>query len=300
MKLYLQLDELRGRAWTPEEAFAYCADLATSHYENFIVGSLLMPRDIRPHLHAVYAFCRWADDLGDEVGDPALSLRLLEDFEREIGDCYSGNARHPVFRALSETVRRFDIPPDPFHHLIRAFKRDQTQTRYATFTDLLHYCRDSANPVGHLFLHLFGYRDPERQRLSDETCTGLQLANHWQDVSVDIVKGRIYLPQEDLDRFAVPENVIQSTRSTKAFLDLMKFEVERAREFFDRGAALTPTIQGRFRVDVELFRLGGLGILDEIERLGFDVLKSRPKVSKTRQMALLIKSLLRCRIFPSM
>lgn len=290
MNLHLRLDELRARNWTREEAYAYCAELAGSHYENFVVGSILMPREIRPHLFVVYAFCRWADDLGDEVGDPELSMKLLEDFELEIDDAYADRACHPVFVALAETVRKFEIPAAPFHALIRAFKRDQTQTRYATFADLLDYCRDSANPVGHLFLGLFGSRDAERRRLADEICTGLQLANHFQDVRIDHGKGRIYIPQEDLDRFAVSEDVIASGRATGAFRDLMRFEVDRARGFLERGAALPPMIDGRFRTDVELFRLGGLAILRAIERIGYDVLKTRPTVSKARQALLLVRA----------
>ena len=187
------------------EAQQYCRRLARSHYENFSVATWFLPKRLRQHFYNVYAYCRISDDLGDEVGDPNLSLQLLDQWGRELDACYSGHARHPVFVALSETIRLFDIPRKPFADLLNAFRQDQTITRYPTFDDLLGYCQYSANPVGHLVLYLCGYRDAERQSLSDYTCTALQLANFWQDVSRDYAKGRIYLPLEDLGRFGVVE-----------------------------------------------------------------------------------------------
>ena len=176
----------------------YCAHLARTHYENFSVATWFLPKRLRQHFFNVYAYCRISDDLGDEVGDTAASLELLDQWQRELDSCYEGAPKHPVFVALAETVRQFDIPKHEFSDLLTAFRQDQTVTRFETFNDVLGYCHYSANPVGHLVLYLCGYRDAERQQLSDYTCTALQLANFWQDVSVDYAKGRIYLPLEDL------------------------------------------------------------------------------------------------------
>src|SRR5437868_5356422 len=215
-----------------EQSRAYCERLARSHYENFSVASWFLPARLRQHFFNVYAYCRISDDLGDEVGNPAASLLLLDQWQRELDACYAGSPRHPVFVALAETVRTFEIPQHEFSDLLTAFRHDQVITRYQTFDDVLGYCRNSANPVGHLVLYLSGYRDPERQKLSDYTCTALQLANFWQDVVVDYGKGRIYLPLQDLAKYGVSENDIAERRATPQFIELMKFEVARAREWF--------------------------------------------------------------------
>src|SRR5881392_2424176 len=213
-----------------EDAYSYCERLARTHYENFSVATWLLPKRLRQHFFNVYAYCRISDDLGDETGDCAASLQLLDEWESELNACYSGAPRHPVFVALAGTVREFEIPRHEFSDLLTAFRQDQTTTRHQTFDDLLGYCRNSANPVGHLVLYLCGYRDAERQQLSDCTCTALQLANFWQDVAVDYGKGRIYLPLENLRRFDVDESVIASSHATPQFIELMRFEVTRARE----------------------------------------------------------------------
>src|SRR5712671_5797901 len=212
------------------EAREYCRRLARTHCENFAVATWFLPSRLRQHFFNVYAYCRISDDLGDEVGDSAASLQLLDQWEGELNACYDGHPRHPVFVALAETVRKFEIPKHEFVDLLTAFRQDQTVHRYETFADLLGYCRNSANPVGHLVLYLCGYRDPERRQLSDYTCTALQLANFWQDVSADYGKGRIYLPLEDLRRFRVTEDEIRAARNTPAFREMMQFEVDRARE----------------------------------------------------------------------
>src|SRR6266576_2389082 len=214
-----------------DEARSYCARLSQTHYENFSVASWFLPGRLRQHFFNVYAYCRIADDLGDEVGDSAVSLQLLDQWEGELNACYDGHPRHPVFVALVETVRMFEIPKQEFADLLTAFRQDQTILRYETFVDLLGYCSYSANPVGHLVLYLCGYKDDERQRLSDYTCTALQLANFWQDVSADYAKSRIYLPLEDLRRFGVSEEEIRAARNTSAFREMMRFEVDRAREW---------------------------------------------------------------------
>ncbi len=204
------------RAPSLQEAQQYCSRLAHSHYENFSVVTWFLPKHLHQHFYNVYAYCRISDDLGDEVGDPQQSLALLDEWEAELERCYSGEPRHPVFVALQPTVREFDIPQHEFSDLLQAFRQDQTTTRYPTFDDVLGYCRYSANPVGHLVLYLCGYRDAERQKLSDYTCTALQFANFWQDVAVDYGKGRIYLPLEDLAKYGVSESDIAHRRATPA------------------------------------------------------------------------------------
>src|SRR5262249_46002074 len=280
------------RAPTLAEAQAYCERLARTHYENFLVATWLLPARLKQHFFNVYAYCRISDDLGDEVGDPQLSLLLLDQWEAELDQCYQGAPRHPVFVALQQTVRQLDIPRKPFADLLVAFRRDQTTTRYETFDELLGYCLNSANPVGRLVLYVCGYRDAERQRLSDFTCTALQLANFWQDVAVDYGKGRIYLPLEDMRRFGVKEQQIAERKFTSAFRELMKFEVARAREWFDKGLPLAGTLASELAVDIELFTRGGQEILNAIERQGYDVLSRRPVISKSRKLGLLVRAAL--------
>ncbi len=275
-----------------EQSRAYCERLARSHYENFSVTSWFLPARLRQHFFNVYAYCRISDDLGDEVGNPAASLLLLDQWQRELDACYAGSPRHPVFVALAETVRKFEIPQHEFSDLLTAFRQDQTITRYETFDDLLGYCRNSANPVGHLVLYLCGYRDAERQKLSDYTCTALQLANFWQDVSVDYAKGRIYLPLESLRRFGVTEEDLTANRNTSSFCEMMRFEVARAREWFERGLPLVGKVDKELAIDLELFTRGGQEILKAIEKQGFAVLGRRPTISKSRKLALVARAAL--------
>ncbi|HEX2598961.1 MAG TPA: squalene synthase HpnC [Terriglobales bacterium] len=274
------------------EARQYCRKLATNHYENFSVATWFLPKRLRQHFYNVYAYCRISDDLGDEVGDPRASLQLLNAWQQELEACYAGSPKHPVFVALSETVQAFEIPKHEFSDLLTAFRQDQTVTRYKSFDDLLGYCKNSANPVGHLVLYLCGYKDSERQLLSDFTCTALQLANFWQDVSLDYAKGRIYLPLEDLHRFAVSEDDIAHQRNTSAFVEMMKFEVERAREWFRQGLPLIQKVSRELAVDIELFSRGGQEILNAIEAQGFAVLGRRPVISKPRKLALVARAAL--------
>jgi squalene synthase HpnC len=273
-----------------EEARAYCERLAKSHYENFSVATWFLPSHLRQHFYNVYAYCRISDDLGDEVGDPQQSLELLNQWETELNACYAGLPKHPVFVALAETVKQFGIPQHEFSDLLIAFRQDQTVTRFETFNDVLAYCRYSANPVGHLVLYLCGYSDAERQKLSDYTCTALQLANFWQDVFVDYGKGRIYLPLEDLRRFGVTGEDIAQRRATPQFLAMMKFEVERARDWFALGLPLVKVVNRDLAIDLELFSRGGQEILNAIERQGFDVLRARPKISKSRKLLLVLRA----------
>ena len=273
-----------------DEAHRYCAHLARTHYENFSVATWFLPKRLRQHFFNVYAYCRISDDLGDAVGDGAASLALLDLWQGELDACYEGAPRHPVFVALAETVRQFDIPRQEFSDLLIAFRQDQTITRFETFQDVLGYCRYSANPVGHLVLYLCGYRDRERQQLSDFTCTALQLANFWQDVSVDYEKGRIYLPLEDLRRFEVSETTIAEEQNTTAFRAMMKFEVERARDWFRQGLPLIGKVDRELAIDLELFSRGGLEILNAIEQQGYAVLGNRPAISKSRKLSLVFRA----------
>jgi squalene synthase HpnC len=275
-----------------EDAREYCRRLARTHYENFSVATWFLPKHLRQDFLNVYAYCRIADDLGDEVGDPTAALALLDEWQAELDACYEGAPRHPVFVALADTVRKFQIPKHEFSDLLIAFRQDQTITRFETFDDVLAYCRYSANPVGHLVLYLCGYSDPERQQLSDYTCTALQLANFWQDVSVDYAKGRIYLPLEDLRQYSVAEEDIQENRNTPAFCAMMKFEVERARQWFARGLPLITKVDKELAVDLELFSRGGQEILNAIERQNFAVLGCRPVISKSRKLALVARAAL--------
>jgi squalene synthase HpnC len=273
-----------------EDAQRYCERLARGHYENFSVATWFLPGKLKQHFYNVYAYCRISDDLGDEVGDARQSLQLLDQWEAELNACYDGAPRHPVFVALAETVRKFAISKHEFSDLLIAFRQDQTVTRFPTFNDVLGYCRYSANPVGHLVLYLCGYSDGERQQLSDCTCTALQLANFWQDVAVDYAKGRIYLPLEDLRRYQVSEEQIAQRRVTPQFIELMKFEVQRAREWFDRGLPLVKKVDRELAIDLELFSRGGQEILNAVERQGFDVLTRRPVISKPRKLWLVARA----------
>ncbi|MGA7924423.1 MAG: squalene synthase HpnC [Candidatus Sulfotelmatobacter sp.] len=275
-----------------EQSQDYCRRLARTHYENFSVATWFLPQKLRQDFFNVYAYCRISDDLGDEVGDAAAALALLDEWQRQLDACYDGNPLHPVFVALAETVRKFAIPKHEFSDLLIAFRQDQTVTRFETFDDVLAYCRYSANPVGHLVLYLGGYHDSDRQQLSDCTCTALQLANFWQDVSVDYAKGRIYLALEDLRRYSVSEDDLAHNRNTPAFCAMMKFEVERARQWFERGLPLVQKVDKALAVDLELFTRGGQEILNAIERQGFAVLGRRPVISKPRKLALVARAAL--------
>jgi squalene synthase HpnC len=275
-----------------QQANAYCERLARSHYENFSVATWFLPKSLRQHFYNVYSYCRISDDLGDETGNTSASLQLLDEWEQELEACYQGSPRHPVFVALAATVRQFNIPKQTFADLLTAFRQDQRVTRYQTFDDLLRYCRYSANPVGHLVLYLGGYRDDERQRLSDFTCTALQLANFWQDVSPDYEKGRIYLPLEDLRNHGVGESDIAHKNNSAQFIEMMRFEVQRAREWFERGLPLVDQVSRDLAIDIELFSRGGQEILNAIERQNYAVLGNRPAISKARKLALVARAAL--------
>ena len=279
--------------YTVPQAEAYTRWLATHHYENFHVVSWLLPKRLHQDFYNVYSYCRWADDLGDEMGDAAESLRLLAWWREGLHAMYAGQAAHPVFVSLSATVKRYSIPQQPFDDLIRAFEQDQTVARYRNWDELFAYCRYSANPVGRLVLYLCGYSDAERQRLSDATCTALQLANFWQDVTVDWEKGRVYIPLEVLDRHGSPVEDIGARRATPSFAAAMREAVARARALFLEGLPLAGMVDRRLAVDIELFSRGGMRVLDKIAAQGYDVLSRRPAISKTERVWILLGTLAR-------
>ncbi len=285
-----------GRAVSLPEARRYCERLARSHYENFTVVSAFFPRAKRQDMYNVYAFCRHSDDLGDEEMGQGDRLAALEAWDREIDAMLAGEARHPILVALRETVERYGIPGKLFHDLIAAFKMDQTIRRWETFGDLRHYCRHSADPVGRIVLYVFEEAREETFRLADETCTGLQLANFWQDVWRDFQIGRVYIPQEDLRRFDYTEADLAARVVDERWRALMRFEVERARGYFERGFALLPLVRRELRIDLDLFGRGGLAVLDAIERRGYDVLTRRPALSKAKKAWLVLRALARLKL----
>lgn len=273
----------------PKDSWETCARLASQHYENFTVGSLLLPRRVRRHFWSVYAYCRTVDDLGDEANGDRLDL--LDAWEEELHACFEGRPRHAVTRALLETVETFTLPKEPFQRLIEANRIDQRRHSYRTFAELLEYCSYSANPVGRIVLRLVGCDQPAALEFSDAVCTGLQLANFWQDIVRDLEKGRIYIPREDMERFGFDPILLRTRTCDARFRSLMQFQVNRTLAFFDRGEALIPMIPPRFRIDVALFGMGGRAILDQIERRGYDVLSHRPTVSGAHKAGLLIKAI---------
>jgi squalene synthase HpnC len=281
------------RVWTRDESLGYTHWLATHHYENFHVVSFLLPKKLHQDFYNIYSFCRWADDLGDEIGDQQESLRLLAWWREELDAMYAGETRHPVFTALRGTVEQYGIPEQPFADLIRAFIQDQTVLRYPTWEGVLDYCVYSANPVGRLLLYLCGYRDDERQRMSDCTCTALQLANFWQDVTVDLDKNRVYIPLEVLERHHYTVEDLFARRRTENFRQVMIEVVDRARQLFLEGLPLARTVDRRLAIDLDLFSRGGMYVLKKIEQQDYDVLVRRPAISKLERVGLLLGSLAR-------
>jgi squalene synthase HpnC len=279
---------------TLDEARAWCKNLAESHYENFHVASWFLPKALRPHFHSIYAYCRISDDLGDEVPDRSAALALLDLWGRELDACYEGRARHPVFVALAETIRQCGIPKKPFADLLVAFRQDQAVTRFANMNEVLAYCEYSANPVGRLVLYACGEVTPETQdekfRLSDATCTALQLANFWQDVRVDWQKDRVYLPQDDMRQFGVTDETIASGVATPEFRALLRYEVDYARGLFKQGLPLIGMVNRDLAIDLDLFSRGGLEILRAVELRDYDVLSARPSIGKGTKLQLALRA----------
>jgi squalene synthase HpnC len=284
---HLGLAGRTGKRYSAREAADYCRQLARSHYENFTVASWLLPRRLLPHFYSIYAYCRWADDLADETGDPQRSLELLDAWQDELERCYAGEAEHPVFVALGPTIRQFDIPREPFLRLLNAFRQDQEKTRYATHDEVLTYCRDSANPVGRLVLYLGECHDEECGELSDSICTGLQLINFCQDIARDWAKGRIYLPADVLARAGCSEATFARGVADEPFRAALEQEVQRAEDYLHRGQPLIERMPRELRVDIALFAAGGLAIAQAIRAIDFDVWRMRPTLSKPHQLRLL-------------
>jgi squalene synthase HpnC len=276
---------------TPEAAQNYTRWLATHHYENFNVVSWLLPKELHQDFYNLYAYCRWADDLGDEIPDTQRALDLLDWWKEELNDCYEGRPSHPVFIALRETIIAKDIPRQPFADLLKAFRQDQTVRRYPSWDAVLKYCVYSANPVGRLVLCLCGYRDEQRQRLSDATCTALQLANFWQDVGRDLEKGRIYIPLDAAAAHGLTESDIGERRFDDRYISLMKDLIVRTRALFAEGRPLATMVDARLSVDLEMFSRGGIAVLDAIEAAGYNTLHHRPSVGKGKQARLLGRAL---------
>ena len=289
-KEFLESADALSASYTPAQAEEYTRWLATHHYENFHVVTFLLPKRLHQDFYNVYAFCRWADDLGDEIGDPAESLRLLAWWREELYAMYEGRTKHPVFVALEATAHKYNLPRQLFDDLIRAFEQDQTVTRYADWDGVFGYCRYSANPVGRLLLRLCGYADEERDAMSDATCTALQLANFWQDVTVDLEKNRVYLPLHLFDRYGYTLAELEARRFTPAFRDLMRDAVAVARELFLKGFPLAKTVNRRLGFDLELFSRGGMRVLEKIEALDYNVLSKRPAISKPERVLLMLQA----------
>jgi squalene synthase HpnC len=282
---------------SPAEAFAYCERLARAHYENFPVGSLLVPKNKRKHVYSIYAFARTADDFADECYENGLNeaqrLSSLDDWEGKLEACYRGEANHPIFIALAETTRELKLPARLFHDLLSAFRQDIIKRRYANFDEVLNYCTRSANPIGRLVLLLFDYRNERLFQLSDQICTGLQLANFWQDVAIDIDKDRIYLPQDEMEHYGVKVDDLRERRFDHYYAELLRFQVERTKEFFQRGSRLPDLVNGRLSFELRLTWFGGMRILERIEGLDYDTLRTRPKITKADKFRVLVRSLIK-------
>ena len=290
-KEYVRSVPLGAAGYSATESLGYTRWLATHHYENFHVVTFLLPKRLHQDFYNVYSFCRWADDLGDEIGDAGESLRLLSWWRSELEAMYQGQTSHPVFVALKETVLHHSIPMEPFQRLIRAFEQDQTVTRYANFEEVFDYCVKSANPVGHLVLYLCGYRDAERQALSDFICSGLQLANFWQDVSVDLAKNRVYLPLNLLDKHGYTVDKLFEGKEDEQFRAVMQEAVAVAEDLFRKGLPLIKSLDRRLALDIDLFSRGGMKILDKIRDQNYNVLRRRPSISKAERAMILIQCL---------
>jgi squalene synthase HpnC len=289
-KEYVYSAEALGDTYSQSAAEQYTRWLATHHYENFHVVSFLLPKRLHQDFYNVYAFCRWADDLGDEIGDREESLRLLGWWRAELEAMYAGRVKHPVFVALQETVHKYALARQLFGDLISAFEQDQRVGRYANWEQLFDYCRCSANPVGRLVLRLCGYADAERDRMSDATCTALQLANFWQDVTVDFEKDRVYLPLDLLARHGYTVEDLAARKFNPSFQAAMREAVEVARKLFVEGLPLAKTVDRRLGFDLDLFSRGGMRVLDKIERQNYNVLARRPTISKFERLRLLFNA----------
>lgn len=274
-----------------EDAFAYCEQIARGHYENFPVGSALIPRELRRHFFSIYAYSRAADDIADEGSlPPDERVALLDDWERQLREAYEGQASHPVFVALAATVREKSIPMEPLRDLLRAFRMDARNEGFDTTTDLLYYCYHSANPVGRLVLHLFGLYDEERRTLSDKICTGLQMANFWQDISIDVPRGRINLPRESMEYFEYSLDELRRGVFNENFREMLAYHVDHAMNHFQHGYPLIRAVPfRRLQSELGLVFLGGVRILHKIKALDYNVLATRPRLTLADKLWMLAR-----------
>ena len=285
----------QSQNWSLSAAYAYCATLAQAHYENFPVGSVLVPKSLRQYFYSIYAFARTADDFADEGYEENYReqdrLDLLNEWRLMLREAFTGRARHPIFIALADTQAKFALPLTLFEDLLSAFSQDVVKRRYQTFAELTDYCRRSANPIGRLILLLFGYRDEARHLMSDSICTGLQLANHWQDVEVDLRKDRVYLPEEDLRQYGLSVEMLKTQTTSPTFSELMQFEIARARQLFSQGKPLCTAVTGRLGIELRVVWLGGVKILKAIEENGYDVFRKRPVITRGDKLQILFRAL---------
>jgi squalene synthase HpnC len=270
--------------WSEHRAYEYCEEFARAHHESFPVASHFVPSEIRPHLIALYAFARAADDFADEPEYDGRREEALDAWHDELHRCFHGEATHPVFVALQDTIEKRALPLPPFEDLLAAFRMDMQVRRYSTFTNLRGYTSRSAEPVGRLLLALFGYRDPELVRFSDEISTALQLTNFWQDVAADAARDHIYLPAEDLHFFGVTEAELKALKPTRAIREMLRYQVARTRALFERGRPLLGRLGSDLKFELALIWLIGMAILDKIEDADFDVFTKRPAIG-TRDKA---------------
>lgn len=291
--MQLQSESIASADWTKENSFKYCKKIALGHYENFPVGSLLVPRSRRKHFYTIYAFARAADDFADE-GNLSVEQRLqeLEQWRQQLDRCLVGDVFHPVFIALSETIKQCDLPPVLFHNLIDAFVLDVKRSRHETFEDLLNYSRFSANPVGRLILLLFGHREPQFHKWSDAICTALQLTNFWQDILVDLAKDRIYVPQEEMKKYGYSEQDLREHLYNENYVEMMHQLSARTKKLFEEGKPLCTAVKGRLSLELKLVWLGGTSILNALEKESFNIFRFRPTIRTSQKMKILLKTLL--------
>lgn len=276
------------------ESEQFCRQLARSHYENFIVASVLLPRRLQQPFYNIYAFCRTADDVADESPTPQHALEGLRTLQQNVDAVFAGQIPPSgLFPALADTIAKFRLSKTHFDDLLSAFRQDQHLTHYETTSELIDYCSRSANPVGRMVLELADSLDETTQPLSDSICTGLQLANFWQDVARDLQIGRIYLPADARSQFGVTDQMLQQPHSPPELKSLLAKLCDDAEALFRRGLPLANHVPTWLASDVKLFAHGGLATLDAIRKVDYDVLRSRPKVSKTKQLSLMVRAALR-------
>lgn len=288
-----QFQAQQSQQWSRSSAFDHCEKIALGHYENFPVGSILIPRPQRPHFYSIYAFARGADDFADE-GDLSSKerLELLENWRSLLIECQEGSVNHPVFIALAETIKKYELPLQLFHDLIDAFTLDVKRSRHSTFTDLLDYSRCSANPVGRLILLLFGHRDEELHQMSDKICTALQLTNFWQDVLVDLAKDRIYIPQDEQRKFGYSEIDLRANLYCDSYIRMMTSLADRTEYMFLEGKPLCNAVKGRLSIELKAIWLGGTSLLTALRQEQFNVFAHRPTIKTPQKIKILLKTFL--------